>query len=108
MRKIFAAVLISVVAAVAAGCALNPFAEDNIYNRKNTETTSDAPQRTADMTKADSHNADADRNGVISKQEGERISGLAAFFDRHEPDRDGTLAMQKSNAAMNGMNASRR
>lgn len=108
MRKIFAAGLVSIVAATAAGCALNPFAEDNIYKRKNTDTASDAPQRSVDTTKADFQKADADRNGLISKQEGESVSGLAAIFDRHDPDRDGTLDMQEFSAALNTMNASKR
>ncbi len=103
MRKTSAVVLVTFLAAATAGCALNPFAEDNIYKRKTAEPASDAPQRNMEMAKADFQKADADKNGVISKLEGERVSGLSAIFDKHDPDRDGTLDMQEFNAAMNSM-----
>jgi Ca2+-binding EF-hand superfamily protein len=105
MRKTSAIVVVTFLAAATAGCALNPFAEDNIYKRKRAEPAS---ERNMEMAKADFQKVDADRNGVISKQEGERVSGLSAIFDKHDPDRDGTLDMQEFNAAMNAINAGRR
>ena len=108
MRKTSALVLVTFLSAAVAGCALNPFAEDNIYKRKRAEPSTDAPQRNMEMAKADFQKADADKNGLISRQEGERVSGLSAIFDKHDPDHDGTLDMQEFNAAMNAMNASKR
>ena len=108
MRTISITILASVVVASVAGCALNPFAEDNIYKRKNTETTSNtmkqpsAPEITASFEKAD-----VDKNRVISKQEAETIPGLVAIFDKYNPDRDATLDWNEFTAAMQSMNVSK-
>ena len=108
MRTISTTILASVVVASVAGCALNPFAEDNIYKRKNTETTSNtmkqpsAPEITASFEKAD-----VDKNRVISKQEAETIPGLVAVFDKYNPDRDATLDWTEFTAAMQSMNVSK-
>lgn len=108
MKKISTVVLVSFVAAVGAGCALNPFAEDNIYKRKNTENAAtDTQQRTAGDMDASFKKADSDNNGLISKQEADRISGLPAVFDKYNPDRDGTLDWNEFTAAMQSVNMSK-
>ena len=107
MRTIFSAVLVSLVASAVAGCALNPFAEDNIYKRKNTETTAnEMKQPSAGDINASFDKADADKNGVISKPEAEKVPGLAAVFDKYNPDRDGSLDWNEFTAAMQSMNLS--
>ncbi len=108
MRKFSTTILASVVVASMAGCALNPFAEDNIYKRKNTETTSDTmKQPTAPEINSRFEKADADKNQVISKQEAETIPGLLAVFDKYNPDRDATLDWTEFSAAMQSMNVSK-
>lgn len=107
MRQISTTVAVAVVVASITGCALNPFAENNIYHRKNTESTSKAmTPPTAPEINARFEKADADKNGVISKQEAETLPGLAAVFDRYNPDRDGTLDWNEFTAAMQSMNLS--
>ena len=109
MRKIIAAGLVLFVAAVVAGCALNPFAEDNIYKRKNTEkAANETTMPSAEDRKAGFQQADADKNGVISKREGEKVSGLTAIFDKHDPDNDGTLDLNEYMAAMDAINATKK
>ncbi len=107
MRKIYSVVLVSLVASAVAGCALNPFAEDNIYKRKNTETADNEMKRpSAGEINASFDKADADKNGVVSKAEAEKVPGLAAVFDKYNPDRDGTLDWNEFTAAMQAMNLS--
>jgi Ca2+-binding EF-hand superfamily protein len=108
MRRVSTTVLSSIVVTAMAGCALNPFAEDNIYNRKNKEVTSNATnQPAAPEINRRFEKADADKNGVISKQEAETIPGLAAVFDKYNPDRDATLDWNEFTTAMQSMNLSR-
>ena len=108
MRTISTTILASVVVASVAGCALNPFAEDNIYKRKNTETTSNTMQQpSAPEITASFEKADVDKNRVISKQEAETIPGLVAVFDKYNPDRDATLDWNEFTAAMQSMNVSK-
>ncbi len=108
MRRLTTTILASVVVASMAGCALNPFAEDNIYKRKNTETTSNTmKQPSAPEINSRFEQADADKNRVISKQEAETIPGLVAIFDKYNPDRDGTLDWTEFTAAMQSMNLSK-
>ena len=108
MRKLTTTILASVVVASMAGCALNPFAEDNIYKRKNTETTSNMmKQPSAPEINSRFEQADADKNKVISKQEAETIPGLVAVFDKYNPDRDATLDWTEFTAAMQSMNLSK-
>ena len=105
MRKLTTTILASVVVASMAGCALNPFAEDNIYKRKNTEKTSNMmKQPSAPEINSRFEQADADKNRVISKQEAETIPGLVAVFDKYNPDRDATLDWTEFTAAMQSMN----
>lgn len=107
MRKFSAAILTSFVVAAMAGCALNPFAEDNIYKSKNAETQPSAmTQPSASEIDASFRKADTDKNGVISKQESETVPGLSAVFDKYNPDRDGTLDWNEFTAAMQSMNLS--
>ena len=107
MRKIFSVVLVSFVAAALGGCALNPFAEDNIYKRKDTENAGNATKpRSAGEISAKFDQADADKNGVVSKTEAEKVPGLAAVFDKYNPDRDGSLDWNEFTAAMQAMNVS--
>ena len=109
MRKFSTTVLASVVVASMTGCALNPFAEDNIYKRKNTESTANTMEQPSAMEiNTRFEKADADKNGVISKQEAEAIPSLAAVFDKHNPDRDGSLDWNEFNAAMKSMNLSQK
>ena len=108
MRKLTTTILASVVVASMAGCALNPFAEDNIYKRKNTETTSNMmKQPSAPEINSRFEQADADKNKVISKQEAETVPGLVAVFDKYNPDRDATLDWTEFTAAMQSMNLSK-
>lgn len=108
MRKLTTTILASVVVASMAGCALNPFAEDNIYKRKNTETTSNTmKQPSAPEINSRFEQADADKNRVISKQEAETVPGLVAVFDKYNPDRDATLDWTEFTAAMQSMNLSK-
>lgn len=108
MRKLTTTILASVVVASMAGCALNPFAEDNIYKRKNTETTSNMmKQPSAPEINSRFEQADADKNRVISKQEAETVPGLVAVFDKYNPDRDATLDWTEFTAAMQSMNLSK-
>ena len=108
MRKLTTTILASVVVASMAGCALNPFAEDNIYKRKNTETTSNMmKQPSPPEINSRFEQADADKNKVISKQEAETIPGLVAVFDKCNPDRDATLDWTEFTAAMQSMNLSK-
>ncbi len=108
MKAISTVVLVSFVAAAGTGCALNPFAEDNIYKRKNTENAArDTKQPSAGEVNTKFEKADADKNGVISKQEAEKVPGLAAIFERYNPDRDGTLDWNEFNAAMQSVNVSK-
>ena len=108
MRKISSTILASVVFASMTGCALNPFAEDNIYKRKTTETTSNTmKQPSAPEINSRFEQADADKNQVISKQEAETIPGLVAVFDKYNPDRDATLDWSEFSAAMQSMNLSK-
>ena len=108
MRKMSTIILSSVVVASVAGCALNPFAEDNIYKRKNTATTSDTmKQPSAPEINSRFEQADADKNRVISKQEAETVPGLVAVFDKYNPDRDATLDWNEFTAAMQSMNVSK-
>lgn len=105
MRKISTIVVVSLVAAVGAGCALNPFAEDNIYKRKNSDSSASAMQQpSAPEINAKFENADADKNGVISKQEADKLPRLAAVFARYNSDRDGTLNWNEFTAAMQSTN----
>ena len=107
MRKFSTAVLASVVVASMTGCALNPFAEDNIYKRKNTESTANTSKHpSASEINTRFEKADVDKNGVISKQEAEALPGLAAVFDKYNPDRDGTLDWNEFTAAMLSTNLS--
>jgi Ca2+-binding EF-hand superfamily protein len=109
VRTIYSAVLVSLVASAVAGCALNPFAEDNVYKRKNTEVTAnEMKQPSASDLNASFNKADADKNGVISKPEAEKVPGLAAVFDKYNPDRDGTLDWNEFTAAMQSMNVSQK
>lgn len=108
MRKTSTAILLLFVTAVGAGCALNPFAEDNIYQRKNTENAArDTKQPSAGEINTKFEKADTDKNGVISKQEAEKVPGLAAIFERYNPDRDGTLDWNEFTAAMQSVNLSK-
>ena len=108
MRKLTTTILASVVVASMAGCALNPFAEDNIYKRKNTETTSNMmKQPSVPEINSRFEQADADKNQVISKQEAETVPGLVAVFDKYNPDRDATLDWTEFTAAMQSMNLSK-
>ncbi len=108
MRKLTTTIFASVVVASMAGCALNPFAEDNIYKRKNTETTSNMmKQPSAPEINSRFEQADADKNQVISKQEAETVPGLVAVFDKYNPDRDATLDWTEFTAAMQSMNLSK-
>ena len=108
MRTLTTTILASVVVASMAGCALNPFAEDNIYKRKNTETTSNMmKQPSAPEINSRFEQADADKNKVISKQEAETVPGLVAVFDKYNPDRDATLDWTEFTAAMQSMNLSK-
>lgn len=105
MRKIYTTILASIAFASMTGCALNPFAEDNIYKRKNTETGSNMTrQPSAPEINSRFEIADIDKDSVISKQEAETIPGLAAVFDKYNPDRDSTLDWNEFTAAMQSMN----
>jgi EF-hand domain pair/EF hand len=107
MRTIFSAVLVSFAVAALGGCALNPFAEGNIYKRKDTESAGAATKpRSASEISAKFEQADADKNGVVSKTEAEKVPGLTAVFEKFNPDRDGTLDWNEFNAAMQSMNVS--
>lgn len=109
MKRFVAVVLVSFVAAALAGCALNPFAEDNIYKRKNSDTAAKEMKRSpAGPTQADFQTTDTDKNGVISRQEAETMAGLAAVFDKYNPDRDNTLDWNEFKAAMESVNATSR
>jgi hypothetical protein len=108
MRRISTAVLASIVVVGMAGCALNPFAEDNIYNRKNKDVTADATnQPAAPEINRRFETADTDKDGVISKPEAETIPGLTAVFDKYNPDRDATLDWNEFTTAMQSMNVSK-
>ena len=108
MRKLTKNILASVVVASMAGCALNPFAEDNIYKTKPTETSPKTmKQPSASEINTRFENADTDKNGVLSKQEAETIPGLVAVFDKYNPDRDATLDWSEFTAAMQSMNLSK-
>jgi EF hand len=108
MNRIFILALGSLIVTSLGACALNPFAADNIYKRKNTESTAgENNQRSAGDLNANFELADANRDGVISKQEAERVPGLAAVFDQYNQDRDGSLDWNEFTAAMKSKNLSR-
>ena len=67
MRIFTVGIIISFVAAAAAGCALNPFAQDNIYKRKNPDgAANEMRQPDASAINAEFQKADTNKNGVIS------------------------------------------
>jgi Ca2+-binding EF-hand superfamily protein len=108
MKTISSIVLISSIAVASAGCALNPFAKDNIYNSKNTDNAAtNTKQPSAGDINSRFEKADSDKNGVISRQEADNVPGLAAIFERYNPDRDGTLDWNEFTAAMQSMNLSK-
>jgi Ca2+-binding EF-hand superfamily protein len=108
MRKISTTILVCVVFASMTGCPLNPFAEDNIYKTKPTETSSKTmQQRSAPEINSHFQKVDIDKDGVISKQEAETIPGLAAVFHKYNPDRDAALDWNEFTAAMQSMNLSK-
>lgn len=107
MRKISTTILASIVIASMTGCALNPFAEDNIYKRKDTDNAANTTKaRSAGEISAKFDQADADNNDVVSKAEADKVPGLAAIFEKYNPDRDGSLDWNEFNTALQSMNVS--
>jgi Ca2+-binding EF-hand superfamily protein len=107
MRKISTPIFVLVVVASMSGCALNPFAEDNIYKTKPETSAKTMKQPSASEMNTRFEKADSDKNGVLSKQEAETIPGLVAIFDKYNPDRDDSLDWNEFTAAMQSMNLSR-
>ena len=107
MKEICSPILTAVVAASFTGCALNPLAEDNLSKRENSELIShDISQPSAIEINAKFEKTDANKDGVVSKQEAEKLSWLLAIFDSCDTDRDGTLNWNEFVGAMkSGRNA---
>ena len=109
MRIISTTILVCVAFASMTGCALNPFAKDNIYKTKPTETSAKTMQQpSAPEINSRFEKVDTDKDGVISKQEAETIPGLAAVLDEYDPDHDATLDWNEFTAAMQSMNLSKK
>jgi Ca2+-binding EF-hand superfamily protein len=90
--------LIFAFATFLVGCSLNPTARGDLFGSTNRNDSSAQPSAIEINDRFEM--LDADKNGVVSKQEAEKFPRLYAVFDRYNADRDGALNWNEFTAVM--------